>query len=424
MGLRYQQQLPSGDLSSLPDALRAVVSASEDNFVSKDRGSVRAANDGTFDSRANHFVHWLQRYGTDLRLLPSYPPGVAIKIIGAYVEQVNLGDSYKGLQNLADKTLNGYIQAAAAAWQHYAGYAVPIYQPSVPGKENKLVPFLSDILAQRRAWKKPKQKKEPVTYAMYEALDRRCSYYARQDGSYFLSVEYAVYDWMRLCLLTGSRLGEYGQSKPSKKNPIARVPMDTNAGEWAGKPIAFIFEDFNYYDRDLIHRSHADCMSMPTLPAYLHLRIRFDKSAENFLIRKFARLKNFLCPLQSSISILKRATMLGISNDIPVGAYRRVGDTAGQYTFINGTDVKRVMQLACVLAYPDPKHYLRERIDLLMAHSLRVTAAVALYNAGEDIPTIAFKLRWSEQSVSTYLRDCFKAIGPVTEAAVRGAFLT
>jgi len=58
-----------------------------------------------------------------------------------------------------------------------------------------------------------------------------------------------------------------------------------------------------------------------------------------------------------------------------------------------------------------------------MSHSNCITAAVALYNAGASIPVIAFRLRWSPESVEFYLRNCFKAIGPLTLKAIEGAHL-
>jgi hypothetical protein len=90
---------------------------------------------------------------------------------------------------------------------------------------------------------------------------------------------------------------------------------------------------------------------------------------------------------------------------------------------IKGDHVQSVMRHACRQAYPDPNHYLQLNIKLLMSHSNRITAAVALYNANVPIPEIAFCLRWFIDSVTFYLRDCFKAIGPLTEAATNGAYL-
>lgn len=48
------------------------------------------------------------------------------------------------------------------------------------------------------------------------------------------------------------------------------------------------------------------------------------------------------------------------------------------------------MRQAVVEAYPDPNHYLRLNIKRIDAHSNRVTAAVALSNAGMSIDDIAF----------------------------------
>ena len=72
-------------------------------------------------------------------------------------------------------------------------------------------------------------------------------------------------------------------------------------------------------------------------------------------------------------------------------------------------------------AHPDPKHYLRIHIKRLVSHSNRVTAAVALYNAGVKIEDIAFRLRWNSDAVRFYLRDCFRTVGELTERVVNGA---
>ena len=46
------------------------------------------------------------------------------------------------------------------------------------------------------------------------------------------------------------------------------------------------------------------------------------------------------------------------------------------------------MRSAVVGAYPDPKHFLREIISRIVAYFNRVTAAVALANAGMKIDAI------------------------------------
>jgi hypothetical protein len=74
------------------------------------------------------------------------------------------------------------------------------------------------------------------------------------------------------------------------------------------------------------------------------------------------------------------------------------------------------------LAHPDIDHHLCWHIKCLMAHCLRVTAAVALFNSGEDKHLIAFQLRWNSDAVRIYLQDCYKSIGTLTARALQGAF--
>jgi hypothetical protein len=57
-----------------------------------------------------------------------------------------------------------------------------------------------------------------------------------------------------------------------------------------------------------------------------------------------------------------------------------------------------------------------------MSHSLRVTAAVALNNAGVSLDDIAFCLRWNSDAVKLYIRDCYRMINNLTCKALAGAY--
>jgi hypothetical protein len=61
--------------------------------------------------------------------------------------------------------------------------------------------------------------------------------------------------------------------------------------------------------------------------------------------------------------------MLGIPGDFPIGAFRKPKQQPGEFTFIKGDNVKKVMREACVLGHPDPNHYMRKRIYLILSHS-------------------------------------------------------
>ncbi len=73
--------------------------------------------------------------------------------------------------------------------------------------------------------------------------------------------------------------------------------------------------------------------------------------------------------MKAAISLLRHANMLSIPNKFPIGAFRMPGQQPGEFTFINGDNVMRVMQEACVLGHPDPGHYMREHIHLIQSHS-------------------------------------------------------
>ena len=81
------------------------------------------------------------------------------------------------------------------------------------------------------------------------------------------------------------------------------------------------------------------------------------------------------------------------------------------------------MKRACVLAYPDPTHYMRVHIAQIDPHSNRM-AAVSLKLGGATNEDIAFLLRWHISSVPTYLRECFQQVGAIVQTTLQGAYRT
>jgi len=79
------------------------------------------------------------------------------------------------------------------------------------------------------------------------------------------------------------------------------------------------------------------------------------------------------------------------------------------------------MHMSVDFAYPDPNHYYRLNRAAIVAHSNRVTAAVALYANGRPIPKIAFRLRWKPELVEHYIRECSQMVDDLTSATVHGA---
>ena len=334
------------------------------------------------------------------------------------------GKNLASSDTLTDGTLHNYVQAGNAWLQVQFGIEAPIYDPTCkPGSSNRrLHPYLGEILAQRRIWTEGKPKKEPCTGEIFDSMahliptDRGVA-----PQQLALGKHAAVYDWSRLGLFTGSRLGEYGQSKVPKGCKWTPLPNSDDVPlEWRGKPLAFIRSDFTFYTKDHILVEHSDALSDPARVEYVHFRFRYDKSKFNFIIRKFRRIRaSHLCPVDAALNILARAAALKIGDFEPLGAFL----ANGRIHCIEGKHMQNYMRLACVHAFPDPKHYLRLHIDRLVSHSLRVTAAVALNNAGVSVDDIAFRLRWNSDAVKLYLRDCYRLVGPMTMQAVTGAYV-
>jgi hypothetical protein len=300
---------------------------------------------------------------------------------------------------------------------------------TISNKRPKLLPMLGQIIQQRGNWKEPLPRKEPFTIAMIDALRAYLLNESRSTSilQVFLISEYAVYDWLRLGVFTGSRISEYGQSSSGKKkgSRYARIPDSIDAGKWANQPLAFIAADFVFFSAASILVDPAFCLLNTALAHIheLHLRFRFDKSKTNFTIRKYTRLIGVpFDPVVAAINIIRRAHILGIPPHEPLGQFRNRGSSTN--SFLQDTHVRNHLRLACRLAYPDPMHYCRIHILGLVAHSTRVTAALCLKLGGASDEVIAFRLRWHVASVPTYLRECFNGIDIVMQIAIRGVFQT
>jgi hypothetical protein len=232
------------------------------------------------------------------------------------------------------------------------------------------------------------------------------------------------WDFCCLASYTGSRIGEYGISKLEKGTPpdgFIAIPVNPDVPEeWRGRPQAFIAEDFTLYDAKMCRVSHSKARRHPDRVAYVIVRFRYDKSPQNFTTRTFTRVASHFCPVKAVLSILKRHHRdLDHRANEPLGYYRARN---GRRYAIQGRAMKRYLREVCSRAHPDPNHYLRVNIDQLMSHSFRVTACVALSNAGVKEDEIAYRLRWNSDAVKKYLRDSRRHIHELTIMAMHGAY--
>jgi hypothetical protein len=350
--------------------------------------------------------------------------------LAAYITTVAAGDNCLKLSTLGPASLRGYITAASDTITLLTNKTCIYLDPAtLASKRPKLLPMLGQIVQQTSAWKEPLPKKEPFTIAMIDALRAHLQLASKKSPivQVFLTAEYAAYDWIRQGVFTGSRISEYGQTSASRTqgSRYARIPQSQAAGIWAGTPIAFIREDFVFFNEYSLIVDNEFCLLNTALDHIneLHLRFRFDKSKTNFAIRKYKRLPGATFdPVVTGINIIRRAHILGVPAHEPVGQYRRIGSSTN--SLLQDSDIRNNLRLACRLAYPDPRHYCRLHIQGLVAHSTRVTAALCLKLGGATDEDIAFRLRWHISSVPTYLRECFDGIDTAMKTAITGVFRT
>jgi hypothetical protein len=345
--------------------------------------------------------------------------GQTIQLLGAYLTHLRHGATLQQSTTIVDQTLQGYIGAAANVFTVLTKQCCLAYDPAtLHQRQPSFHPFLREQLT----WRKPRDRIEPFTSAMFDVLFPEIQSSTDPSGT-FISPLHSIFNWTRLGLFTGSRLGEYGQSRRTKGSRYNTVPQSIDAGAWAGSSIAFIASDFTFFTEALIAIPHEQVSSAHARGAVsaIQIRFRYDKSKDNFTIQKFRSLNHsFLDPVDAGVSILHRAHILRVPLDEPLGVFSL--PQSKSFSFITAKTVTDVMHHACIVAYPDPQHQLRRNIKSLVAHSNRVTAAVCLQQGGASNDEIAFRLRWQPASVPIYLRDCLQAVGDTLQTALVGAY--
>jgi hypothetical protein len=413
-------------MSNMPAAATATIRASRLKFIETDRGHVRQSNDQSFDSRSKFFAGWLQSQGHTKQSVAALTPDQLIDTIGAFLEDVKSGKNLQKIQ-LSGQSLRNYTTAAAVCVKLLTGKMPQYFDPAtLSQKRIYLHPYLHDKIAQRMTWSKPQLQKEPFTYRML-AMHAATHLGSKACDSYssFFGLQHVVWDWLRLGVFTGSRVAEYAQTGLKRNQKYQTIPKSSDAGIWAGQPIAFIREDFQFYTTDhccVPHNKVYTKHKKKTI-AMVHIRFRFDKSKQNFTIRKFQATQDpILNPVDAAVSILRRANMLEVPISEPLGVYLPPWTKSCQC--LRDYHITPILRAMCILAYPNPSHYLRIHIKRLVPHSNRVTAAVCLKMGGAKDEEIAFRLRWNVSSVPTYLRECFQEVGTIMASTLQGAFKT
>ena len=179
-------------------------------------------------------------------------------------------------------------------------------------------------------------------------------------------------------------------------NEYSCIPVSVDAGEWAGQPLAFTCNDFTFWTNDGIQLSQSNLKHLFSRADEVWVQFCYDKSRNNHIICKFSKMGHpILCPVKVTISILYRAQLLQVPHHEPISVFHqqdRKSHFKSGYTFLMSTDVTNEMHATCLHTYLNKDHYMHKNYKLIMAHSVQVTAVVALYNAHLPFDVITFHL--------------------------------
>lgn len=320
------------------------------------------------------------------------------------------------------QTLRLYLNAASVSLHLLTGKCCDMSNPAkrhtaTPG----LHPILYDLIDQQKKWEKPRNRYQPLTIPIIQQLAKL----AINSPHSSWSAPAVIYDVVVLGIFTGSRVSEYGQTSLTGNRMFNTVPCNTATQAQGGLPLAFMRSDFVFLDNNQCVVDHSLVWSTFHQKGLSAVRVqfRYDKGNGNFKHRMFTCTRDpLICPVRAAASLINRSFELNVPSTHPVAVHVPFKKSALGYSFLRDYTVRNLLQKVCLQAYPDKNHILHREVSSITCHSLRVTAAVCLMLAGEDIPTIAYKLRWEPSSVPTYLRDCYQDVGTTLQSAIKGAY--
>jgi hypothetical protein len=160
--------LLSTDLSNLPPTFRSVAEDSIRDFLSTERGHVRANNDRSFEAQANFFANWCRTNDLDEDNLKRLNDEECVLLLGSFLSEVKAGDNMKQSVALKAQMLTNYLSVAHAFLQVVLARPVNIYDAQSLARQPRYHPFLGQQLAEHQKWAQPATKKEPFTADMFQ----------------------------------------------------------------------------------------------------------------------------------------------------------------------------------------------------------------------------------------------------------------
>lgn len=269
------------------------------------------------------------------------------------------------------------------------------------GGQNEYFPALQELYNLLEKWKNAKAEGLPLTMPMLKAL------VIKANKSPQHSELSCIRDSTCLGLYTGSRCSEYCKGRSSKLQQFSVVPSNSQTIDtYAGWPIAFTSEDFQFISHDL---KIIPWYKVDPKECSVRIRFRYDKGGgRNFSERTFApvnttdEILQYFCPVRTALRTLRRWASINGKKCTPVFCYI---NQRSQLTYLADSKVTSCYRSLVKELYPDPSHLFNKRLKDFRTHSIRITACLLLISSGASEHVTAFKLRWASEAWRTYLRE-------------------
>ena len=406
-----------GTLSSLPAPLRTAIAPVLARIATSDRGAARERNDRTAASRTSHFGSWCKARGFQDLTFAYTGPAEAGAILAAYAQEIAEGNGIVGKQRPHVKTIQNYLRSAVAPAIAQGRHDPRFLRHATDRSGNRLyVPLLDRVFATAKKWTPPSRpERQPITLAMLHYLVTRVG---GSSTAEFTSAA-AIRDAVILASFTGSRVSEYAQTQASKGSPFNIVPCNAASGVEGGRPLAFIVSDFRFFTASQLELDWKDAAAAH----YISVRFRYTKGVHSFTSRMFSHLPDSIfCPVQAAFRAVRRWRLLAPGEDTPVFCFLQAFFSR-KPTFLADHHVTKALRIAAEKAHPDARHLVRQHINAISAHSLRVFACLCLQQAGWDEDTISYQLRWNSSAIKHYLRQSVVQVDAIGSSLLKDALV-
>ena len=164
---------------------------------------------------------------------------------------------------------------------------------------------------------------------------------------------------------------------------------------------AFAVEDIKFFDSSGLQLSRLPQSreARETVEAAGAL-FKIQKNWQNGQLQRCQRNRRYrkFCFVESAMALVDNALYLGQGWADPLCVYRE-GLTTKMLT---GQDVTTYLRFVTHLVHPAVS---QAELNLISTHSVRVTAAVKLHEAGKDVSYIKLRLRWLSDCFLVYLQN-------------------